>query len=84
MDSRILTLCLLFASMSVWAGDAAWGKSTQQLIRLQTVDPLAENRVPQGSPVFSGKKASKSFNKEQKGNEQKTVKNKELISGVNN
>lgn len=84
MCFKLFTLCLMFASTSILAGDATWGKSTQQLIRLQTVDPLAENRVPQGSPVFSGKKASKSFNKERKGSDQKTVKNKELISGVSN
>ncbi|MCQ1058866.1 hypothetical protein ACQKPX_13415 [Photobacterium sp. DNB23_23_1] len=82
MDLRLLTLVLIFTSTSLWAGDATWGKSTQQLKRLQTVDPLAENRVPLGSPAFSGKKASKSFNSERKGSDQKKVKNKELISGV--
>ncbi|MGF1734570.1 hypothetical protein [Photobacterium satsumensis] len=84
MNTRLITFYLMFTSTSILAGDSTWGKSTQQLIRLQTVDPLAENRVPLGSPVFSGKKASKSFNKEQKGSDQKTVKNKELISGVSN
>ncbi|WP_261396780.1 hypothetical protein [Photobacterium rosenbergii] len=48
--------------------------------RLQTVDPLAENKVPLGSPMFSGKKAAKSFYKERSGSEQKTIKNKNLLN----
>ena len=52
------------------------------MVRLQTVDPLAENKVPLGSPIFSGRKASKSFETETSGKEQKAVKNKDIISGV--
>ncbi|PSU35995.1 hypothetical protein C9I99_02995 [Photobacterium lutimaris] len=82
MKSKLITLSLLLFSVTCSADNATWGNSLHQMVRLQTVDPLAENRVPQGSPTFSGKKATKSFNLEQKGNEQKKIKNKDIISGI--
>ncbi|MGF1682438.1 hypothetical protein [Photobacterium minamisatsumaniensis] len=75
-------MSLSFISHAV-AKEPALGNSLNQMIRLQTVDPLAENRVPLGSPSFSGKKASKSFKGELKGTEQKKVKNKNIIADVN-
>ena len=80
MYLRLLTLSLIITCTNGWADESSWGKSTQQMKRLQTVDPLAENKVPLGSPSFSGKKASKSFNKERSGGDQKTIKNKDLIN----
>ena len=80
MFLRLLTLSLMISSATGWAEESTWGKSTQQMKRLQTVDPLAESRVPIGSPTFSGKKATKSFNKERSGSEQKTIKNKNLLN----
>ncbi|MGF1702944.1 hypothetical protein L4D09_21890 [Photobacterium makurazakiensis] len=74
-------ISLTFIS-SVLAKELKLGNSVNQMIRLQTVDPLAENRVPLGSPLFSGKKASKSFTTEKKGHEQDKVKSKSIIAGA--
>ena len=82
MNIKLITLTAILLSSPCWAGEPALGKSLNQMVRMQTVDPLAENRVPQGSPTFSGKKASKSFHLEQKGSEQKKVKNKDIIAGI--
>lgn len=72
--------CLtFFACFNAVADEFQLGKSTNQLIRLQTVDPLAETRVPTGSPPFSGKKATKSINTEQKGLKAEKVKTKDIV-----
>ena len=78
---RILVISCLtfFTCFNAVAGEVQLGNSKSQLIRLQTVDPLAENRVPTGSPPFSGKKASKSINTEQKGDKGEEVKKKKII-----
>lgn len=83
MIKSTLILCLgLLVNTVALAAEVQLGNSVNQLIRMQTVDPLAENRVPTGSPSFSGKKAEKSINTEQKGIKSEKVKEKRII--VNN
>ncbi|MEJ2762561.1 hypothetical protein VV869_00940 [Photobacterium sp. MCCC 1A19761] len=73
-----VALWLLFCSTATAKSDP-FGQSKHQLIRMQTIDPLAETRVPEGPPRFSGKKASKSINTEQKGLKSEKVKEKNMI-----
>ncbi|WEM45624.1 hypothetical protein PTW35_21365 (plasmid) [Photobacterium sp. DA100] len=82
MNINYVTIAALVFCHASWSGEPALGNSLNKMVRMQTVDPLAENRVPLGSPTFSGKKASKSFLLEKKGTEQKKVKSKDIISGI--
>ncbi|PSW15818.1 hypothetical protein C9J01_02035 [Photobacterium rosenbergii] len=84
MNKVIIIFCASLSCPTVVAEDVKLGQSLNQMVRLQTVDPLAESKVPLGSPTFSGKKASKSFKTESSGSEQKALKNKDIISGVGN
>ncbi|WP_299013382.1 hypothetical protein [uncultured Photobacterium sp.] len=79
MKYIFITCLSLWVCSPAVANELPLGDSLNQLVRLQTVDPLAENRVPTGSPPFSGKKANKSINTEQKGVKSEKVKNKKII-----
>lgn len=79
MKALVFPFFILLASFPSAADEFQLGNDLNKLIRLQTVDPLAENRVPTGSPPFSGQKAVKSINTAEKGKKAEKVKSKELI-----
>ncbi|MDX1302218.1 hypothetical protein [Photobacterium sp.] len=79
MDKTIMLLVVSSLTVTACANDMKLGDSQNQLIRMQTVDPLAENRVPENSPPFSGEKASKAIRSNHKGEEAEKVKTKELL-----
>ncbi|MGF1862006.1 hypothetical protein [Photobacterium profundum] len=70
---------IMAVSVSSCANEFNLGDSRNKMIRMQTVDPLAENKVPVGSPPYSGKKASKAIASGNEGKEGKDLKNKTLI-----
>lgn len=70
---------LMLVAPTFSLADTPLGKSRNQMIRLQTVDPLAENRVPTQSPPFSGKKATKAIKQEHIGLEQKKIKQNDAV-----
>lgn len=82
MKALFIPLIVLLTSFPVTAEDYLMGNDVKKLIRLQTVDPLAETKVPAASPPFSGKKASKSLNMEEKGVKSEQLKNKKIL--INN
>lgn len=82
MKALFIPLIVLFTSFPVTAEDFVMGSDVKKLIRLQTVDPLAETKVPTASPPFSGKKASKSMNTEEKGVKSEQLKKQKIL--INN
>ena len=82
MKALIIACSILLACFPVAAKEFQLGNDVNKLIRMQTVDPLAENKVPTGSPPFSGKKAAKSINTESKGNKAEEVKSKNLLDSM--
>lgn len=57
MKKIIIFVCACLSCPTVLAEEVKLGHSLNQMVRLQTVDPLAESKVPLASPTFSGKKS---------------------------
>jgi hypothetical protein len=79
MKIIMFTTFIMAMSVSSCANEFNLGDSRNKMIRMQTVDPLAENKVPVGSPAYSGKKASKAITSGNEGKEGKELKKKTLI-----
>jgi len=79
MKKTILLMLVSAFTVTACADGMKLGDSQNLLVRMQTVDPLAENRIPENSPPFSGEKASKAIRSHHKGKEAEKVKTKELL-----
>lgn len=80
MKLLVIPFFMLLTGFPAAAEEFQLGNDVNKLIRMQTIDPLAENRVPTGSPTFSGKKASKSLSTAEKGEKSEKVKTKNIIA----